>query len=267
MLAVVAAAVGGFYWGRTGLQKPPAVPATPALPGPEASSAAEPGVHYPIPEAEEDATPDAAPSAHPASATAARKLPALDESDPTFLDELARIFGRPRLEALFYLNDLIRRITVSVNAADEPKPLSLEFSLTRPASGQFLTLREGDAQVIDPRNYARYAPYVSFLQDLDVKRVAALYTRFYPLFQAAYRELGLKGYFNDRLVQAIDDVLKTPDLTAPPHVFPVGARYKYVDYKLESLPTAQKALLRMGPENAARIKGKLRELRARLIRH
>ena len=33
----------------------------------------------------------------------------------------------------------------------------------------------------------------------------AIYAQYYPLFQAAYVELGMSGYFNDRLVEAIDN--------------------------------------------------------------
>jgi len=38
-------------------------------------------------------------------------------------------------------------------------------------------------------------------EKVDAKAFMAVYTRFYPLLQQAYRELGYpKGYFNDRLV-------------------------------------------------------------------
>jgi hypothetical protein len=38
--------------------------------------------------------------------------------------------------------------------------------------------------------------------------------------------------------------------------------YEFADPALEALPSGQKILLRMGPENAARVKAKLREIRA-----
>ena len=38
--------------------------------------------------------------------------------------------------------------------------------------------------------------------------------------------------------------------------------YTFADPKLEALPAGEKLLLRMGPDNAAVVKGKLKELRA-----
>ena len=43
---------------------------------------------------------------------------------------------------------------------------------------------------------------------IDARKLVAVYSRFYPLFQRAYRELGYPNkYFNDRLIEAIDDLL------------------------------------------------------------
>ena len=39
------------------------------------------------------------------------------------------------------------------------------------------------------------------------------------------------------------------------------AYYLYVDEELEALTAGQKVLLRMGPDNAARVKAKLAEIR------
>ena len=51
------------------------------------------------------------------------------------------------------------------------------------------------------------------MESVDTGRLAALYVRFYPLFQQAYRDLGYpNGYFNDRLVEVIDHLLVTPEI-------------------------------------------------------
>jgi hypothetical protein len=86
------------------------------------------------------------------------------------------------------------------------------------------------------------------------------------LFQAAYQELGYPhGYFNDRLLVVIDDLLATPELAHPAALQVSKTYYTYVDPALESLSTGQKLLLRVGPANAAGIKARLREIRARLV--
>jgi len=125
----------------------------------------------------------------------------------------------------------------------------------------------GERTTIDPKNYDRYRPYVRIAEAADAKTLVAVYVRLYPLFQKAYEELGFPGqYFNDRVVVAIDDLLAAPDVRSPELVQP-KALYQFADPDLESRSAGQKTLIRMGPENAGRVKAKLRELRAELTRH
>jgi hypothetical protein len=103
---------------------------------------------------------------------------------------------------------------------------------------------------------------------VDAKKTVALYVRLYPLFQQAYQELGYpKGYFNDRLVEVIDHLLAAPALPAPAALVRPKVFYLYADAELESRSAGHKILMRIGNENAARIKSKLREIRAELTRH
>jgi hypothetical protein len=82
------------------------------------------------------------------------------------------------------------------------------------------------------------------------------------LFQDAYVALGYPdGYFNDRLVEVIDHLLETPEVNDPIELVRPHVLYEYSDPNLEALSSGQKLLLRMGSDNAARIKGTLRELR------
>jgi hypothetical protein len=102
----------------------------------------------------------------------------------------------------------------------------------------------------------------------------ALYLRVYPLLQQAYEDLGYPGrYFNDRVVEVIDNLLATPTPTGPIAVkrFTAdggssgGGLYVFVDPALETSPAGQKILLRMGRDNAASLTAKLREIRALLV--
>jgi len=114
-------------------------------------------------------------------------------------------------------------------------------------------------------NAARYAPYVQALERIDAKQLAGVYLRFYPLFQQAYEELGYpQAYFNDRLVASIDHVLAAPEPSVPPRLTQPKVLYEFEDPQLEALSAGQKAMLRMGPDNAQRLKAKLRALRAEI---
>ena len=122
--------------------------------------------------------------------------------------------------------------------------------------------------MIGTSNNARYAPYVTIAESVNAKKLVGLYIRLYPLFQRSYEELGYpKQYFNDRVIQAIDDLEAAPDVTEPvklvqPHVF-----YLYADSDLEGRSIGQKTLRRMGSQNEAKIKAKLKEIKEELALH
>ena len=102
------------------------------------------------------------------------------------------------------------------------------------------------------------------MEAVEAKRLVAAYAHYYPLFQVAYQELGYPNrYFNDRLVEAIDDLLAAPDVAAPRLVQP-KVLYQFADADLEARSAGQKMMIRMGPGNAARVKAKLRAIRLEL---
>ena len=116
---------------------------------------------------------------------------------------------------------------------------------------------------LDSQNFQRYRPAVDVIRMTDMQRVAAVYLRFYPLFQQAYQDLGYPtGYFNDRLVKVIDELLATPQISGPIDLVRPNVMYLFADPTLESRPAGQKLLIRMGPDNESAVKAKLKELRA-----
>jgi Protein of unknown function (DUF3014) len=241
--AVVVLAGAGVAYYFHSHSAPPAVPAG-APPAPAAI--AEPAIEHPVPNAQ---------------STAAAPLPALGESDPAIRDALSAALGK---DAMQYLvpESLVRHIVVTIDNLPRQK-VSAAKRPTAALPGAFLA--EGDElhATIDPKNYARYDAMVRVVRQLDMKQVADVYLRFYPLFQGAYQDLGYPtGYFNDRLVQVIDSLLATPQLDGPIELTRPNVMYTFADPTLEARPAGQKLLLRMGPDNAAAIKAKLGELRA-----
>jgi len=124
---------------------------------------------------------------------------------------------------------------------------------------------EAEARTIGAFNAERYAAHLRLLESVDGRRAAALYVRFYPLLQQAYRELGYpQGHFNDRLVAVIDHLLDTPAIEGPIPLVQPKVLYEFADPALEARSAGQKLLLRMGPANAARVKSRLREFRRQI---
>jgi hypothetical protein len=191
-------------------------------------------------------------------------LPSLEDSDKPLHDALATVSGAGTVDALLRPEMLLRHIVVTIDNLPR-KRAAIELRPTKPVPGHFLASGEDQSGTLDPANFERYAPYVQAAQSLDPQRLAAVYFRFYPLFQQAYQSLGYpNGYFNDRLVAVIDDLLATPEVQGPIALVRPNVMYQFADPKLEELSAGQKLLLRMGPENAAIIKAKLRELRGAL---
>ncbi len=194
-------------------------------------------------------------------------LPSLDASDAPLHAALSALSGTQGLEALLRPEMLVRHIVVTIDNLPR-KRVAVELRPVRPVPGHFAVSGDEQAATLDPVNYARYAPYVKLVQQVDLQQFAALYFHYYPLFQQAYQNLGYpNGYFNDRLVAAIDDLLAAPDLQGPVALVRPNVMYLYGDPKLEDLSAGQKVLLRMGPDNAAIVKARLRELRTLVTVH
>jgi hypothetical protein len=241
-VVVLAGACIAYYF-HTHHGSPAGLPAA-APPAPPAAPA-EPAIEHPVPNAAASSAP----------------LPALGDSDPPVRDALAAATGK---DAMQYLvpESIVRHIVVTIDNLPRQK-VSAAKRPTVAVPGTFLA--EGDElhATIDPKNYTRYEPMVSVVRKLDMKRVADVYLRFYPLFQGAYQDLGYPtGYFNDRLVQVIDSLLATPQIEGPIELTRPNVLYTFANPTLEARPAGQKLLLRMGPDNAATIKAKLAELRA-----
>ena len=193
-------------------------------------------------------------------------LPSLGESDPVMIEALAGLVGPESLDAYFVMERVASRIVATIDSLTgrEIAPLVLPL---KPAEGNFMALGTGDELVINPENDVRYAPYTSMVATVDTGQAVAIYVRYYPLFQDAYKALGYpSAYFNDRLVEVIDHLLETPEVSGPVALVKPEAVYLYEDEALEALSAGQKIMIRIGPENAAVIRGKLREIRLAITR-
>jgi len=226
--------------------KPPPPPAAVQPPAP-----VEPQIRYPV-------TAPPQPLEKP--------LPALGVSDATMRNALSELITDKTLIEFFLLRDFVRRVVATIDNLPREK-LALRLMPVKLPGGKFLVTGEQGNYAISAENAARYAPYVRLAEALDTGKLVALYVRLYPLFQQAYQELGYpKGYFNDRLVEVIDHLLDAPEMQAPAKLVQPKVFYLYADPDQESRSAGQKILMRIGNDNAATIKAKLREIRAALSR-
>lgn len=193
-------------------------------------------------------------------------LPAAGESDSPILDALLALASRERLAQFLNLQDYARRFVVTVD--NLPRQLVPgQWSALRPIPGRLAVADDGGRMTLQPENFVRYDAFVGFAESLDPKAVAKVYLRFYPLLQEQYRGMGYpEGHLNDRVVAAIDDMLTAPEVSGPIRLVQPRVHYRFDDPLLESLSAGRKAMIRVGPENATRLKQVLRALRAEIVR-
>lgn len=205
------------------------------------------------------------------SASSTEPLPALDNSDQPLRESVESTVETSRFEELFIPESLIRHFVVTIDNMTRAK-LPEKYDFTQPPPGSFQVKRitpEDSAEVpryhIDPANFERYEGYVIFAETVSLDRLVAIYQRYYPLFQSAYEELGYPDrYFNDRLVDVIDHLLATPEIERPVELIQPKVFYQFAEQRLEDFSAGRKLMIRVGPDNAARIKARLRDLRQRL---
>jgi hypothetical protein len=267
VVLAAALAVGAFFLARQ--RSGPA----PSAPPPVIKLPAESAPPAPV-----DAGPPKQTVSHPVPAGTGthRDLPPLDQSDAYIGRVLRDLVGSKPVASFLNLDGIARRFVVTVNNLASDNASAQRWPV-RETPGRFATdTREGHF-VISPKNAARYTPFVTFVDAIDSRKAVAAYVAMYPLLQRAYEDLGEPiPYFNDRVVAVIDDLLATPEISEPVRVkhisadgaspAPTASRlYLYEDPALESRTAGQKILMRVGRENATRLKAKLVEIRALLV--
>lgn len=218
------------------------------------------------------ATPPAPVVGHPIDAVPVEPiplpepLPPRDRSDAVLAAAVTALAGAGPFARFFFTDELVRRFVITVdNLPREMLPMQLRVAKATP--GAFATTGEGSERAIAPDNALRYAPFVGFVDGVDARRLVAVYLRFYPLLQEEYRTIGFPDrQFNDRVVEAIDDLLAAPERDGPVALVQPKVRYRYADPELEALSAGRRIMLRIGTDNARRIKAKLREIRGLLAR-
>ena len=193
-----------------------------------------------------------------------KSLPPVSESDAIVRETLSGVSGGSAFERYFYPQGIVRRFVATVDNLPR-KSVAPKVTVVKPLPGSFLAAGSEGNLSISGDNAARYTPYVQFARAVDTKALVALYVRFYPWFQQAYQDLGYpSGYFNDRLIDVIDNLLAAPATSTPVALVQPHVLFEFANPDLEALSAGQKIMVRMGGENASQIGIKLRELRRML---
>ncbi len=204
--------------------------------------------------------PTPADGPDPEPAVRSLDLPPLGDSDGWLRRVAAELSTHPELARWLVSDNLVRRFTAAVDnvaRGESPRP---HLGFLGPGD-RFEVVERGGAVYADPRSYERYNRVTEVVDSVDAAGAAELYRQLEPLLQEGYADLGYPNRdFDDVLARAIGHLLATP-LPAGEIQLEVGVEsYAFSDSRIESLSPAQKHLLRTGPDNAAVILDKLREI-------
>lgn len=267
IILVVAGIVAWYLYDRS-LEAPVAAPVAVTEPVP---LPLEPEIAAPEPAPPEAAVEEEAVSSEPED----EPLPELAESDAYVRDELSEVVGEAGSIQYFPNEGLVARAVATVDALGSRQVPGNIQAVTGPG-GEYAAVPDPDPPVeildeagdpipqfrSDPANAGRYRAYVEMLEAVEPEQFATLYERNAPLLEQAWRGLGYTDLaFDDRLVEVIDELLATPEVSEPYQLIKPEAYYLFADEELENLTAGQKIMLRMGSENASRVKSRLREIR------
>ncbi|APG02630.1 hypothetical protein BJI69_01050 [Luteibacter rhizovicinus DSM 16549] len=191
-------------------------------------------------------------------------LPALDQSDDDVLAGLMALTSDGALKTLLRPEAIVSRMVSTIDALPK-QSVGMNVVPLRTPTGRFQVVSDDGNFVASKKNVERYATYMYVADRMNAKAAAAWYKRNYPLFQQAYRDLGTNGYFNDRLIEVIDHLLAAPEPKGNQQLLPEKVGYVYANQTLEQLSVGQKFMIRIGPENEAKLKAKLRALREEIV--
>lgn len=214
----------------------------------------------------------------PIPAPVPQPLPDLDQSDAAVLAALKGLNVNGLVEMVIP-QEILRKFVRAVNVLDEGKVISEYRPIASPqgafvadsfnvrvSGGEVGAQQEVEQYRVSPKNYLRYTLFVQVVSALDSDASIALYKHYYPLLNRAHQELGMsKSNFHSVLIRAIDRVLSAPNANGDMLLIHPKVYYEFADPALEKLPDIHKLMLRMGPDNAEKIKTSLRNARTKLL--
>ena len=262
-LVGMALLIGALIWGFTVDKPAPSADMPPSAPVSEApaaitSQSAEDTIESVVlPEPEPDLPPVTAPE--PTIELS------LAEANTQLAERLSELQIAPIDEQFASKPNAIER---SVAIADILRQGEVPYKLlpvARPKQ-KFPFADNGLAVTMDPAGFARYDGLTNTLSKLDVNTTITLFREYQSTIEQAWQALGYADKsVEPALLEVLELIMLTPDIQLDARLLRDEANWVYEDESLEKLPALQKQIMRMGPENAERLKALARDLRGGLL--
>lgn len=211
--------------------------------------------------------PVTTPAAEPEPVQEVVELPTLNASQPFVMEEIRNLESGEQVSGYLTGDDLIRKFVVFAHNVREGSLPQLDYPIRR--LPQSMAVRELDENLYEMQevSYRRFTPLVDALAAINPAQGVALYETIKPLLADAYAEIGYRNRdFDEVVLEAIDEVLEARTAEGPFQLIKPKVMYVYADAEIEAMSPVEKQLLRMGPENAEKLKATLRQYRDLLAR-
>lgn len=187
-------------------------------------------------------------------------LPLLHESDIPFLDKIESMVNSAALRALLYDDQIVRKLVRAVHALSDGHVVK-EYRPLRSPKGlmDVSELPERDASnqrlyALNSASYQRYTAYIQALTAVSPEAIADMYVRYYPLFQQAYDELGMKDTsFHQVVLRALDNAVAPQSIPVSARLMQPSVVYVFESKDIEALSSLQKLRWRMGAQHSERL--------------
>ena len=198
-------------------------------------------------------------------AEAAVDLPRLNDSDSFVAEKISELSSGTSLLGYLVDEQLVRRAVVLVENISRGQYPQTALPYKPIVEEMQVSSDDGRLFTMEAASYTRFDAAVAAFVALDTEQTVGLYRLLSPLLQQAYAEIGFRdAEFEQALIKAIDAVLSAPEIEGPLQLVKPSVMYLYADTRLEELANMNKQLIRLGPENSARLKAKLREFKQAL---
>ncbi|MDB9758123.1 DUF3014 domain-containing protein [Gammaproteobacteria bacterium] len=198
-------------------------------------------------------------------AEAAVDLPRLNDSDSFLVEKISELPSGTSLLSYLVDEQLVRRAVVLVENISRGQYPQTALPYKPIVEEMQVSSDDGRLFTMEAVSYTRFDAAVAAFVALDTEQTVGLYRLLSPLLQQAYAEIGFRdAEFEQALIKAIDAVLSAPEIEGPFQLVKPSVMYLYADTRLEELANMNKQLIRLGPENSARLKAKLREFKQAL---
>ncbi|MFT4863296.1 MAG: hypothetical protein ACI95C_002527 [Pseudohongiellaceae bacterium] len=196
------------------------------------------------------------PQAEPAAASP--RLPALNNSDRFVVSQITALANGAQLVRYLASDQLVRKFVVFVENLSRGgfpqtglpyKPIQTPMPVRNIDDNLF---------VMDAEAHARFDQVIAAFIAVDTETALTLYRLLSPLFQQAFTEIGFRDEnFDDTLRKAINVVVNSQEVPGPYQLVKPSVMYLYADSSIENLQQVHKQLIRIGPQNATKLKSKL----------